>query len=75
MEPAKRPPRRISGETIAALVLIVLGVIFVFENTTRVDIRFIVPKVRVQVWIALLASLAAGVIVGWLLRRSRERDH
>jgi uncharacterized integral membrane protein len=72
MEPAKKP-RRIGGDAIAAIILIVLGVIFVFENTSHVDIRFIGPKVRVQVWIALLASLAAGVIVGWLLRRSRER--
>ena len=71
----RRPPegeRRLSLDTIAAIALVVLGVIFVFENTRRTKIRFIIPEVRVQVWVALLAALAVGVVLGWLLERRRH---
>jgi uncharacterized integral membrane protein len=72
----RRPPegeRRLSLDTIAAIVLVALGVIFVVENTRRTKIRFIIPEVRVQVWVALVAALAVGVIIGWLFERRRHR--
>ena len=71
----RRPPegeRRLSLDTIAAIVLVVLGVIFVVENTRRTKIRFIIPEVTVQVWVALVAALAVGVVIGWLLERRRH---
>jgi ribose/xylose/arabinose/galactoside ABC-type transport system permease subunit len=71
----RRPPegeRRLSLDTIAAIALVVLGVIFVVENTRRTKIRFIIPEVRVQVWVALVAALAVGVVLGWLLERRRH---
>ena len=72
----RRPPegeRRIGADTIAAIILVVLGLVFVFENTRKTKIRFLVPEVRVQVWVALVASLAIGVVIGWLLERRRHR--
>ena len=72
----RRPPegeRRISADTVAAIVFVVLGLVFVFENTRKTKIRFIIPEVRVQVWVALVASLALGVAIGWLLERRRHR--
>ena len=72
----RRPPegeRRLSLDTIAAIVLVVLGAVFVFENTKRIKIRFIIPEVEVQVWVALVAALAVGVVLGWLLERRRHR--
>ena len=72
----RRPPegeRRISADTVVAIILVVLGIIFVVENTRKTKIRFIGPEVRVQVWIALIISIAVGVIIGWLLERRRHR--
>jgi uncharacterized integral membrane protein len=72
----RRPPegerRRISADTVVAIILLVLGIVFVAENTRRTKIRFIVPEVRVQVWVALVVSLAVGVIIGWLFERRRH---
>jgi len=72
MRRAPKGERRLSPDTIAAIALVVLGVIFVAENTRRTKIRFIIPEVRVQVWVALLAALAVGVVLGWLLERRRH---
>lgn len=73
MRRAPKGERRPSLDTIAAIALVVLGVIFVVENTRRTKIRFIIPEVRVQVWVALVAALAVGVVIGWLLERRRHR--
>jgi uncharacterized integral membrane protein len=72
----RRPPdreRRISADTVVALILVVLGIVFVVENTRRTKIRFIGPEVRVQVWVALVISLVVGAIIGWLFERRRHR--
>lgn len=71
----RRPPegeRRINADTVVAIILVVLGIIFVVENTRKTKIRFIGPEVRVQVWVALIVALAVGVIIGWLLERRRH---
>ena len=71
----RQPPegeRRVSADTVVAIILVVLGIIFVAENTRKTKIRFIGPEVRVQVWIALVISLVVGVIIGWLLERRRH---
>ena len=71
----RRPPegeRRISADTVAAIVFVILGFVFVVENTRKTKIRFIVPEVRVQVWVALAVALVVGVIIGWLLGRRRR---
>jgi uncharacterized integral membrane protein len=65
-------PRR-----IAALVLAVLALVFIFENTREVPIRLIGPVVRMPLWSALLITFVAGVLCGlfaaWSGRRSRQR--
>jgi drug/metabolite transporter (DMT)-like permease len=72
MRRAPKGERRPSPDTIAAIALVVLGVIFVAGNTRRTKIRFIIPEVRVQVWVALVVALAVGVVLGWLLERRRH---
>ena len=64
----------LSPRMIGAGIAIVLAVIFVFENTTKVSIRFIIPKATVHVWAALLVSLALGVLIGYFgARYSRKK--
>ena len=47
-------------------------VVFVFENTQRTRIRFLIPRVTAPLWVALFASTLVGVVAGLLLGRSRD---
>ena len=63
----------LSPRLIGAGIAIVLAVIFVFENTKQVRIRFIIPSATVHVWAALLVSLALGVLIGYFGARHNRK--
>jgi uncharacterized integral membrane protein len=66
-------PRRNPAKLIAALVLVLLLVIFWAENRTRVRIKFLGYSNNAQIWVALAASAVVGVLIGALLaHRSRN---
>jgi uncharacterized integral membrane protein len=74
-EPPQTPPRRITGREVVVGVLAVLVIVFVAENTRKVGIRFVGPKVSTPLFVALLVTLAIGIVIGWLLgRRGRQRE-
>ncbi|WP_171166976.1 DUF1049 domain-containing protein [Streptomyces sp. I05A-00742] len=50
---------------VVLLILAVLAVVFVFENTRHVKIRIIGPEVSMPLWLALAAML----VIGWLVGR------
>ncbi|MFG2906959.1 LapA family protein [Kitasatospora sp. NPDC048286] len=54
-------------------VIVVLAVWFLFANLDRVQIQFWVFTVTAPLWIALLATLIAGVALGWLLKGRRSK--
>ncbi|MFD0276336.1 LapA family protein [Kitasatospora sp. NPDC127111] len=54
-------------------VLVVLAVWFLFANLDEVEIQFWVFTVTTPLWIALLATLLAGGVLGWLLKGRRGR--
>ncbi|MGV9889017.1 DUF1049 domain-containing protein [Streptomyces sp. NPDC003395] len=58
---------------IAALVLAVLALVFIFENTQETEIRVLVPVVTMPLWAALLATGLIGALFGafFLTRRRR----
>ncbi|MGW4894694.1 lipopolysaccharide assembly protein LapA domain-containing protein [Kitasatospora sp. NPDC004240] len=58
---------------IGIAVLVILAVWFLFANLDRVQIQFWVFTVTAPLWIALLATLLAGAVLGWLLKGRRER--
>ncbi|MFJ1812644.1 MULTISPECIES: DUF1049 domain-containing protein [unclassified Streptomyces] len=49
---------------IAVLVLAVLALIFIFENTRPTKIRLLIPEVTVPLWTALLAMGIIGALCG-----------
>jgi uncharacterized integral membrane protein len=49
---------------VAVLVLTVLVLIFIFENTRKVRIRLLIPEVTMPLWGALLITFVVGMIVG-----------
>ncbi|MCX5386567.1 LapA family protein [Streptomyces sp. NBC_00083] len=54
---------------IAVLVLAVLALVFIFENTRRVKIRLLIPEVTMPLYLALLAVFVVGLCCGYFLRR------
>ncbi|MFF3323537.1 lipopolysaccharide assembly protein LapA domain-containing protein [Streptomyces sp. NPDC002889] len=59
---------------IAVIVLAVLAIVFIFENTDQVEIRVLVPLVTMPLYLALLAMFVIGALCGGLFfRRRRER--
>jgi len=68
-----RSGRRWSVGLVAGVVLAVLVVVFVFENTARTKIRFIVPEAEAALWVALFIAVLLGAVLGALFTRHRYR--
>ncbi|MEU9733476.1 LapA family protein [Streptomyces sp. NPDC048002] len=57
---------------IAVLVLAVLTLIFIFENTAETEIRLLIPVVTIPLWAALLGCTLIGALCGaYFMRRRR----
>lgn len=52
---------------IATLVVGILALVFIFQNTREVEIRLLVPEVTMPLWLALLAVGLIGVLCGAFL--------
>ncbi|MGW6909476.1 DUF1049 domain-containing protein [Streptomyces sp. NPDC054940] len=46
------------------LVLVVLALIFIFENTRATEIRLLIPEVTMPLWMALLGMGVIGALCG-----------
>jgi uncharacterized integral membrane protein len=62
------------------LVLVGLGVLFIIQNATVADVRFLFWTLSLSLSLLVFFLLTLGIIVGWLLhsyflhRRNREKD-
>ncbi|MET8131506.1 MULTISPECIES: DUF1049 domain-containing protein [unclassified Streptomyces] len=57
---------------VAVLVLAVLALIFIFENTRSTSIRLLIPEVIMPLWVALLATGLIGLVCGAYAARRRR---
>lgn len=48
------------------ITLLVLVVIFIVQNATAVDIRFLIWKVTMSRSLIILIVLATGIAIGWI---------
>ncbi|MDH6579717.1 LapA family protein [Kitasatospora sp. MAP5-34] len=74
--PGTRNKGEIAGiptRVIAIGAIVILAVWFLFANLERVKIQFWVFTVTAPLWIALLATLVAGAVLGWLFKGRRSR--
>jgi lipopolysaccharide assembly protein A len=71
-KPARGRARRIAARHWLAIVLIVLAVIFVVQNTVRHEVHFLWVSVEAATWVVLIVIFLAGVVTGWLLGRRRR---
>jgi uncharacterized integral membrane protein len=71
------PERNISPQLVAGVLIGVLLVVFVFQNTDDVPIQFLWFDWSPPLWLALLANglaaIATAELVGIALRRRRRR--
>ena len=58
---------------VTVLVLAVLALIFIFENTGDVRIRVLIPVVTMPLWGALLITFVAGGLCGMYAGYARRR--
>jgi uncharacterized integral membrane protein len=58
---------------IAVLVLAVLVVVFIFENTRQVKIRLLVPEVTMPLYMALGGVAVIGAFCGAYFARRRRK--
>ncbi|SFC42206.1 lipopolysaccharide assembly protein LapA domain-containing protein [Streptomyces aidingensis] len=57
---------------IAALVIIAVTLVFVFQNTGEVEIRLLIPEVTMPLWLALFGTLLIGGLTGAVLAMRRR---
>lgn len=57
---------------IAVLVIAVLTLVFIFENTHHTKIRILVPEVTMPLWVALLGTGLIGALCGAYFVRRRK---
>jgi uncharacterized integral membrane protein len=57
---------------VAVAAVVVLMLVFVFENTRSTKIRLLIPEVTMPLWMALLATGVIGALCGaYFVRRRR----
>ncbi|MFB6777165.1 lipopolysaccharide assembly protein LapA domain-containing protein [Streptomyces sp. NPDC056352] len=62
-----------SPSRIVVLVIAVLSIVFIAENTGEVTIRLLIPLVTLPLYVVLLAMFVAGMVCGGYLFRRRPR--
>jgi uncharacterized integral membrane protein len=76
LEPEERERGRLASwvrhpKTITGTIILALTAWFVLANNDETRIHFWVVWVSAKLWIAFVINFAAGLIVGYLLRRRR----
>jgi uncharacterized integral membrane protein len=61
------------GKTVIFVILAVLILLFVIQNTQAVETRFLVWTISMSRSLLLLGTFIIGVIAGWLVRRPRHK--
>jgi uncharacterized integral membrane protein len=76
-EPEDRQPAEESAgldwRIIAGIVLFVLTLVFIFQNTDKADITFLFFTWSVGIWFGLLIAFLLGALAGWFVPKWRSR--
>jgi uncharacterized integral membrane protein len=64
--------RALTPARITVLVLAVLALIFIFENTRAIKVRLLIPEVTMPLWMVLLGTGVIGALCGaYFMKRRR----
>jgi uncharacterized integral membrane protein len=61
------------GKTIVFVILAVLILLFVIQNTQVVETRFLLWTISMSRSLLLLGTFIIGVIAGWLVRKPKHK--
>jgi uncharacterized integral membrane protein len=66
--------RRISGKLIAAIILAIVLIAFVFDNTRKVKVGFVVGDHQTRLIYVLIVTAVIGVLIDrlWIWHRNRN---
>jgi uncharacterized integral membrane protein len=64
---------RLTPRWILGIVIAVIGLVFVFSNTSEATLRFLWLSMTAPGWVFLVVLLALGFASGWLIARSRYK--
>jgi uncharacterized integral membrane protein len=68
----------VSSRLIVVGVALVVALVFIFQNSERVETTFLVFNVTTRLWVGLLVAVLVGAILGqaaqaaWNRRRRRD---
>ena len=57
---------------VVVLLLALLALIFIFENTRATKIRLLIPEVTMPLWMALLTTAVIGALCGAYFMKRRS---
>jgi uncharacterized integral membrane protein len=63
----------LTPRTVGIAAIVVVSLLFVFGNTQRVKVRFLIPKFSAPLWLALVLAFALGAAFGLFLSWRRAR--
>lgn len=63
----------LARRALGFLVITIIALIFIFQNTTETAIQLLVPVVTMPLWGALLIAWVLGLLASLLTIRRRER--
>ncbi len=66
------PGEVLTPKGITVLVLVVLALVFIFENTRETEIRLLAREVTMPLWLALLGMGVLGALCGALFMGRRR---
>jgi uncharacterized integral membrane protein len=70
-----RPAERQRGARFwVTVIAVIVGAVFVFQNTQKVEVKFIFSTTNTPLIFALLLAVLLGFIIGLALPRFRRRD-
>ncbi len=78
---APLPGQKSKGERswrfYVGIVVAIIALIFIFQNSQKVQVDFIIATTETPLFFVLIVTFALGALVGWLLphvRRGRRRE-
>lgn len=75
--PGEKPGKQRSWRFYAAIVIAIVALVFILQNSQKVEVDFIVATTSTPLFFILLITFLAGFLAGWLwphVRRDRKRE-
>ena len=65
---------------VVAVIVVILTVLFIAQNSEKVETTFVFFTVETRLWVSLLVALLLGAVLGQVVeamwhRRRRRHDH